>query len=32
MDEEGRIKLKLNKMDDGIARYLTRFGGNLFIC
>ena len=25
MDEDGE------KMDDGIARYFTRFGGNLFI-
>ena len=28
MDEE-EIKIK---MDDGVARFLTRFGGNLFIC
>ena len=28
MDEE---KTKV-KMDDGVARFFTRFGGNLFIC
>ena len=28
VDEE-EIKIK---MDDGIARYFTRFGGNFFIC
>ena len=28
MDEE-KIKIK---MDDGVARFSTRFGGNLFIC
>ena len=28
MDEE-EIKIK---MDDGVARFFTRFGGNLFIC
>ena len=28
MDEE-KIKIK---MDDGVARFFTRFGGNLFIC
>ena len=28
MDEE---KTKI-KMDDGVARFFTRFGGNLFIC
>ena len=28
MDEE-KIKIK---MDDGIARFFTRFGGILFIC
>ena len=28
MDEE-EIKIK---MDDGIARFFTRFGGNLLIC
>ena len=26
VDEEGE------KIDDGIARYFTHFGGNLFIC
>ena len=31
MDEEERKKEK-RQMDDGIARYFTRFGGNLFIC
>ena len=30
MDEEEKKERK--KMDDGIARYFTRFGGNLFIC
>ena len=29
MDEEER---KEKKMDDGIARYFSRFGGNIFIC
>ena len=28
VDEE-EIKIK---MDDGVARFFTRFGGNLFIC
>ena len=28
MNEE---KTKI-KMDDGVARFFTRFGGNLFIC
>ena len=28
MDEE-EIKIK---MDDGVARYFTRFGWNIFIC
>ena len=28
--DEGEIKNK--KMDDGVARFFTRFGGNLFIC
>ena len=28
MDEE-KIKIK---MDDNVARFFTRFGGNLFIC
>ena len=28
MDEE-KIKIK---MDDGVARFFTRFGGNVFIC
>ena len=28
VDEE-EIKIK---MDDGVARYFTRFGGNIFIC
>ena len=28
MDEE-EIKIKT---DDGVARFFTRFGGNLFIC
>ena len=28
MDEE-EIKIK---MDDGVARFFTRFGGNSFIC
>ena len=28
MDEEN-IKIK---MDDGVARFFVRFGGNLFIC
>ena len=28
VDEE---KTKI-KMDDGVARFFTRFGGNLFIC
>ena len=28
MDEE-EIKIQ---MDDGVARFFTRFGGNLFIC
>ena len=28
MDEE-EIKIK---MDDSVARFFTRFGGNLFIC
>ena len=28
MDEE-KIKMK---MDDGVARFFTRFGGNLLIC
>ena len=31
VDEEERKK-KGKKMDDGIARYIIRFGGNLFIC
>ena len=31
MDEKEKKK-KEEKMDDGIARYFTRFGGNLFIC
>ena len=31
MDEE-EIKLFLIKMDNGVARFFTRFGGNLFIC
>ena len=26
--DEGKIKIK---MDDGVARFFTRFGGNLFI-
>ena len=29
MNEE---KKKKKKMDDGVARFFTRFGGNLFIC
>ena len=29
VDEEER---KEKKMDDGIARYFSRFGGNIFIC
>ena len=29
MDEEEKRK---EKMDDGVARFFTRFGGNLFIC
>ena len=29
MDEE---KERKNKIDDGVARFFTRFGGNLFIC
>ena len=29
MDEE---KKKEKKMDDGVARFFSRFGGNLFIC
>ena len=28
MDEK-EIKIK---MDDGVARFFTRFGGNLFVC
>ena len=28
MDE---VKIKI-KMDDGVARFFTRFGGNLFVC
>ena len=31
MDEEKKKKKK-KKMDDGVARFFTRFGGNLFIC
>ena len=27
--EEEEIKIQ---MDDGVARFFTRFGGNLFIC
>ena len=27
--EEEEIKIR---MDDGVARFFTRFGGNLFIC
>ena len=30
MDEEG-IKIKI-KMDDGVAGFFTRFGGNVSIC
>ena len=30
MDEER--KKEEEKMDDGVARFFTRFGGNLFIC
>ena len=30
MDEEK--KKKEEKMDDGVARFFTRFRGNLFIC
>ena len=29
MNEEKKTKIK---MDDGVARFFTRFGGNLFIC
>ena len=29
MDEEKRER---KKMDDGVARFFTRFGGDLFIC
>ena len=31
MNEEKR-KEKKKKMDDRVARFFTRFGGNLFIC
>ena len=29
MNEEEKNK---KKMDDGVTRFFTRFGGNLFIC
>ena len=31
VDEEKKKKKK-KRMDDGVARFCTRFGGNLFIC
>ena len=31
MDEE-REREREKKKDDGVARFFTRFGGNLFIC
>ena len=31
VDEEEKLE-KLNKKDDGITNYFTRFGGNLFSC
>ena len=29
-EEEKKKKKKKKKMDDGVARFFTRFGGNLF--
>ena len=31
-EEEKKKKEKEKKIGDGVARFFTRFGGNLFIC